>query len=1147
MRFEQLHLHAYGRFKDQTLDFGSGAPDFHIIYGPNEAGKTTTLAAISDILFGIEERTPYGFLHGYQQLQLGATISGREGARLSFRRHKKRTNSLSDAQGCLLDETCLTSFLGSKDRTFFTKMFGLDHHTLREGGELIVQEKGDLGQILFQAGVATQNLKELSSRLEEEARGLFISGGQKPTINANLSSYKSTKTSTNRYFLKRSRWTQLLKTLAGDEEALKKIRTEKQQLETERSRLERIRRIRPLLPAYLAAKAKIEELVDVPHLPDDAPTRRKGAEQAKQANLQAISHAEKALARLKANRAELTPNPLLVAQAEEVQRLQLEQGGILKAQVDLVRRRAELTQAEATLAGVLHNLGRPKMVVEEAKAILLPRPKAAAIRALISEATGQSARLLELADAEDKARDKVERLERECLDLPPVPSPERLRETLREATRHGRLDDLLVERTRGLEAEEQALAKRLSALPLWSDNLDALANLVTPSEAAVMEGETRWSEAMQRHTQALIHLTQTQEEEQQREIALRALTDVESIVTEDRIDAARQDRDRHWHVLRRVVAGQEPLPEGTVERYEQALIAADRLADRGRTEAGRRARYEDAVQHHLKAQQAQSKAETALATAVLARENEERAWKMLWGTFTPGEPRVMRGWLGQRREILQQAKLLGKEQDEGKRLCTLMEEQQKNLALLLGEEGTYRALVDRAERCLGQLEQRTLAERDLDAARKEQDMARKRRAAFDEARNEWRERWKIALLPLERTVDTSVVEVEALLDLLGDLDKALGEAEELSRRIRAMEKDAETFKDAVARLMAAVAPDLTGKPALEAMGLLEVRTTQALEAERDARRIQGEIEATEAAHRAATTQLTGSLEALDILCRQAGCMGQPERLEGIENRFLSRAQAEQDKKDLERRILEAGDGFHLEQLQEEAESISPDSLGNAVEEVKNKLHALDDEATTVQARLAQSRAEHKEMLSGESISAEMQQEMAMLSSKITEDAERYIRLRMGSALLSQAIENYRKRFQGPLMNRGSEIFRHLTLGNFSGLDTNLDSDRKLVLRAVRDTQTQVDVDRLSEGSRDQLYLALRLASIELHLDSAWKLPFVADDLLVHFDDDRVVAALEVLAQLAKRTQVLFFTHNWHMVELARKRLAPETYREQNIG
>ena len=54
-----------------------GGTDFHIVYGPNEAGKTTSLTAIEDMLFGIPERSPYNFQHSYEAMRVGGVLGKR--------------------------------------------------------------------------------------------------------------------------------------------------------------------------------------------------------------------------------------------------------------------------------------------------------------------------------------------------------------------------------------------------------------------------------------------------------------------------------------------------------------------------------------------------------------------------------------------------------------------------------------------------------------------------------------------------------------------------------------------------------------------------------------------------------------------------------------------------------------------------------------------------------------------------------------------------------------------------------------------------------------------------------------------------------------------------------------------------------------
>jgi len=79
---------------------------------------------------------------------------------------------------------------------------------------------------------------------------------------------------------------------------------------------------------------------------------------------------------------------------------------------------------------------------------------------------------------------------------------------------------------------------------------------------------------------------------------------------------------------------------------------------------------------------------------------------------------------------------------------------------------------------------------------------------------------------------------------------------------------------------------------------------------------------------------------------------------------------------------------------------------------------------------------------------------------------------------------------------------------------------------------------MSEGCRDQLFFALRLAAVEASCAAGEPMPFVVDDVLVQFDDDRGAAALRILADVASRTQVVLFTHHQHVRACADAVTAP---------
>ena len=151
-------------------------------------------------------------------------------------------------------------------------------------------------------------------------------------------------------------------------------------------------------------------------------------------------------------------------------------------------------------------------------------------------------------------------------------------------------------------------------------------------------------------------------------------------------------------------------------------------------------------------------------------------------------------------------------------------------------------------------------------------------------------------------------------------------------------------------------------------------------------------------------------------------------------------------------------------------------------------------------------------------------------------AERYVRIRSSGVLLRWAIERYRREKQGPLLKRAGELFRVLTLKSFERLEVAFDEQDSMHLTGVRPDGEKVAVPGLSTGTEDQLFLALRIAAVEDYLGNALALPFVADDLFINFDPDRSAAGFEVLGQLAERTQVLFYTHHSHLVDVARETL-----------
>ena len=103
MRINQLDLIRFGKFTDRQVTLPSAERDFHVIAGPNEAGKSTIRAAIQDLLYGIPKNTPHSFLHPMPDMRLGALIE-HGGTTLAFHRTKGNKQTLrTPKDGILAD------------------------------------------------------------------------------------------------------------------------------------------------------------------------------------------------------------------------------------------------------------------------------------------------------------------------------------------------------------------------------------------------------------------------------------------------------------------------------------------------------------------------------------------------------------------------------------------------------------------------------------------------------------------------------------------------------------------------------------------------------------------------------------------------------------------------------------------------------------------------------------------------------------------------------------------------------------------------------------------------------------------------------------------------------------------------------------
>lgn len=136
-------------------------------------------------------------------------------------------------------------------------------------------------------------------------------------------------------------------------------------------------------------------------------------------------------------------------------------------------------------------------------------------------------------------------------------------------------------------------------------------------------------------------------------------------------------------------------------------------------------------------------------------------------------------------------------------------------------------------------------------------------------------------------------------------------------------------------------------------------------------------------------------------------------------------------------------------------------------------------------------------------------------------------------LLRSAREMYERERQPGVLRRASEYFAQMTNGRFSGIRVPFAAERRL--EAVEPNGRGVDTAYLSRGTAEQLYLAMRFALAEEY-GARVQLPLVMDDILVNFDEERMQSCLKVLERLSERHQIILFTCHRHIRDAAIRNL-----------
>ena len=1170
MRIRELRLLRYGKFTDRVLELPHAPQDIHLVVGVNEAGKSTMRRALSDWLFGFPMRsTGMDFLHPMQDLRLGGIVEDNTASReepssgldtaiggtetgafsngqirsLNFERRKGQKNTLRTSADEPLPDSTLHAWLGSLQADEFRRMYALDHATLVEGSESILQASDDIGRMLFQAAAGIEHLGDALKALQQEADSLWAprkSGNR--TFYQQQDAYEEARRALGQAQLRTRDWKESHDALTDVQHQLEEARNKHAEIQQHIHRLERIRRVQPLLRDAEAVRQRQEALQASgmpPLLPNNA---RQIFEQASQqgAKVQAnMAYLQAELNELDQALAAVTLDTPVLARADEITRLDEARVQCHDHPARLQRHQEKLQTLQARVKALAAELGWPAED-EAAMARRLPDP---AWRERMAELIHRhQARQHAVEKARHERDAQAQNLSQWQAQLQLLASDSidpALSDLLEQARRLGDPDaqsDALASERQRLDA---ALEATLAGMGPWRQPIDRLQAMLVPEASQVDALRVQQHDdgrALQARQEALQKKIQ---DIQQQEQALLQLVRHHQPVSREDVAQARQQRDDDWQAIK---ADPATLP-ARAGAFEARMHEADTLADARLERAQHEADRQSYANQLEKLKLERTGIESDIQAIEMRMERRLTDWQAQAAACgLPDLPLdAAPTWLKRHQDALE---LLARRQTAEHQLQTLLQRVEAlrqaltdRLALPATtrlDDGLRQARerLETAQRIAGQ--RSTLETQIQDAQRRLVPL----QTALTQAESQWQEwqqAWQAALaeaghedtLPVEQ-LETRLARMQDIQTLLAQMDSLRAdEIEPLQNALDSWMRHARTLAD---QLMPDAPADTPPQDiALTLAGRL--KTAHQDEAEHD--RLQQQQARDRQALEAARQQQI-QVDALLQPLRVAAGIDDMALLGPAIARSEERRQIEHEIRRIETALREAGDGQPLESLRTEAASIEPDQLQVELNRLGAEAGQVVEDISRLGARHGQLKAAF-DALNGSDAAARAAARQQEAAAGMAEAAERYLRLKTAARLLQWSMERFRQTRQGPMLARASEIFQALTLGSFSRLLVDADSHDSPRLMSIRaDGGRPVEVSGLSEGTRDQLYLALRLAALDQQASQGSRMPLIADDLFINFDDRRTEAGLQVLGEVSRRMQVILLTHHDHLVPLARQ-------------
>ncbi len=1166
MRISKLLLQAYGPFTGRELDFGALNKSLVLISGPNEAGKSATLRAISDLRFGIPHLSTDNFVHANSDMRIGGVFVDRDGRPYPVVRRKGRSSTLTyidgdkDAPGDRVVSAEVEALITSSlSRDEYEKMYGLDHQRLRDGGEALRKGEGEIGAALFEASAGVRSISELLERMDQHARKFFMPGprGKNASINVGLKIYEEAQASLRKSLVKPAHWTDLYRRHQSALEQLDQLDRRKLALNSHLLLIKELTAVAPLLGTLDQAARVLEELKDARILGENASLERTVASTALAAATEGAATAAAEVARRKLEVDGIRPDARILSIATAIERLAASADLLDSARKDHADAALEADEEQRNLSALAERICA-SLTAEE----IIRKIPAGADRAEIDSKLRQFERSELALNQHRKAQPRDANVDDSGVARA-LPTQE-ARMALRAAHTEVSRNEATLKRLADLPGEVNALTRTLSTM-LSDLGLKGTPELhlarplrdaeVSSAVSARENNATRQGELRKRMTAIGVAIEKFNADR------LTLLAEGE-VPTRDDVYAARKHRELGWSLVReKYIESKDPavdqfVAEGSlVDAYENAVKRADELVDGFAGDTERAAQLQACMRNIANLEDDLAKLRRQLDSL----QEEDRQLEARWyvSLDAAGLPRRHPAALAEWQQLLKEARSVSEnlqtKSDELERAARVEATLAKTLLNAIAgttiasptADASLSALVAICVEVESEIKQREKAIDTTKGERAERDRQQQLWIARDKELEQELLESKGRLIPiLQRLFIADTTESAVIRARLDELDILLG----VSRRLdaaRGRQKRASELANSLERQAEAAAKACGEADVVDARLLVDRMTSRLVEAKALERRLElanQSLENANSRHQEQLEMATKQTRVLTSLCVASG-VDDPGRLPEVEelSRRKREAQSEWDRSHI---YIGKVSRRTIAELKDLLNKHDAARLRSEEERCSTELEELQGVQSQARAREVEARRA-LEAVDSSDIAAGQREAMEVAAASVRANLGPWMRSKLAHALLAEALRRFRERAQGPMLKSASSYFERMTGGEFRRLLSE-GAEESVVLVAERQSGARLTVEMLSEGTRDQLYLALRLAALEVRRTAGINLPLILDDVLATSDDHRASLMLKTLADFSRESQVIVLTHHHHVVALAQRSVPNEMLMVVNL-